>query len=137
MGEPKLKPVPQLLTAKEVDAIIADKSVEVKAKAEQLSAKLGIKVHPFTAIIDSQASDFVIGYVKEPGRLVKMRAMDKVNMGQASFAYQELLEACLIKEESDERITSERSENDKYNLGCAEFCGKMLIIATDLTEKKS
>jgi hypothetical protein len=62
---------------------------------------------------DSQASEFVIGYIKEPTRLSKMRAIDKVNTGQASFAYQELLESCLIKEESDALILSEKAENDK------------------------
>jgi len=137
MGQAQMKSIKPELTKKEVEAIIEAKAIEAKAKAAELSTKLGVKVHPITFIVDAQASDFVIGYIKEPGRLVKMRAMDKVTMGQSSFAYQELLEACILKDVSDERILSEKSENDKYNLGAANFCGSLLIIASDLTEKKN
>ncbi len=127
---------PKELTKKEVEAKIAAKAEEVKQHAAELSARLGVKVSPVTFIVDGQASEFIIGYVKEPTRLTKMRAIDKVNQGQASFAYQELLESCLIKEESDARILSEKPEHDKYNLGAAQFCGNLLVMATDLTDTK-
>ncbi len=132
----KIDNTPKLLTLKEVDNRIAEKNIEVLAKAEELTTKLGIKVHPITFIVDSQASDFVIGYIKEPSRLVKMRAMDKVSLGQSSFAYLELLESCIIKDESDPRILSEKPENDTYNLGASKFCGNLLVIATDLSDIK-
>lgn len=116
---------------------LSEKQVEVKAKAEELTTKLGVKVHPLTMVADIDKGDFVIGYIKEPARLAKARAIDKVNMGNASFAYMELLEACLIDAESDPRIKNESPENDKYNLGACKFCGDLLLLAIDVTEKKN
>ncbi len=124
------------LTPKEIQAKIAEKNIESAAKAVELTKKLGVKVHFMSFITDPQASDFVVGFVKEPSRLVKARAIDRVKQGNPSLAYQELLEIVLIKEESDPRITSEASENDKYNLGACEFCGGLLIIAVDTNDTK-
>lgn len=116
---------------------------EVKCKAAELSDKLGVKVHPLTFINrvkgeedKEESEELVAGFVKEPGRLNKSRAMDKVSMGMPSVAYAELLEACLIKEESDPRLYSKASENDKYVLGAEQFCGGLLIISQDVTEVK-
>lgn len=116
---------------------LSEKQVEVKAKAAELSEKLKVVVHPLTMVADLDKGDFVVGYIKEPNRVAKARSIDKVNMGQASFAYSDLLELCLIKEESDPRITSESPDCDKFNLGACKFCGDLLVYSIDLTEKKN
>lgn len=104
---------------------------EVFEKAEQLTKIYGVKVHPFLLRDDDIE---VVGYVKEPSRLAKYRYLDKAMTGAMSAA-SELLEICLLKEESDPKITSEASENDKYNIGAATFCASLLNISSDTLKK--
>jgi len=111
------------------NAVLTEK--DIFEKAQQLSTRFGVKVHPFLL---KNGDDQVIGYVKEPSRLSKYRYLDKAMTGAMSAAL-ELLEVCLIKEESDPRITSEAPENDIYNIGAATFCASLLNIATDSLKK--
>lgn len=112
------------------------KIAAAKEKATELTEKLGVKVHPMVFYTTAGSDDLVIGFVKEPNRLVKARAMDKVQLGQFSDAYADLLTICLVKEDSDHRITSESSENDKYYFGATKFCGGMLKLSLDQAEEK-
>lgn len=109
---------------------------EIKAKAEELSEKLGVKVHPMT-FRGVDDNDLVVGFVKEPPFLVKARAMDKTYGGMGFTAGVEIMEACLIKEETDPRIVSGLSRDDNYRMGAAKFCGDLIKYSVDLTEKKN
>jgi hypothetical protein len=107
---------------------------EINAKAEELTKSHGTKVHAFTALNGTE-DDKVVAFIKEPSRLIKSRAMDKTYGGMGFTAGGEMLEACIIKEESDPRILSEAPEYDKFYLGAAKFCADLLIISTDNTKK--
>jgi hypothetical protein len=104
---------------------------QIIAKAQELSKSLNVKVYPFVL---KNGDDKVVGYVKEPSRLSKYRYLDKAMTGAMSAAA-ELLEVCLIKEESDPRIMSEAPENDSFNIGAATFCASLLNVATDSLKK--
>lgn len=109
---------------------------EIKQKAADLTKELNVEVHPMTFIGDSP-DDLVVGFVKEPPFLTKARAMDKVYAGMGFTANIEIMDLCLLKEHSDKRIYTESAQNDRYRLGCAKFCGNLLLLSTDVTEKKN
>lgn len=112
------------------------KKEEIDKKAEELSVKYATKVHAFMFKGDKSDDDFVIGYMKEPARIVKSRAIDKMHQGMTFSVGDEVVEACLIKEESDPRITSELSENDNYALGATKFAGELIKFSVDQLKKK-
>ena len=97
------------------EVIVKKEKSEAQTKADKLSEKLGITVHPIVFQEDKD-SPLVVGYIKEPSRMVKLAVLDKSVMGGFSAAA-EMLETVLLKEESDPRIYSERSEDDKIYLG--------------------
>jgi hypothetical protein len=107
---------------------------EINIKAEELTAQLGVKVHAFTAI-DNTEDNKVVAFIKEPSRLIKSRAMDKTYNGMGFTAGSEMLEACIIREESDPRFLNEAPENDKFYLGASKFCADLLVMATNNTKK--
>lgn len=109
---------------------------EVKAKAEELSEKMGVKVLPMT-FRGNDENDLVVGFLKEPPFLVKARAMDKMYAGMSFTAGMDIMEACLIKEETDPRILSPLPINDTYKLGAIKFCGELVTYRVDITEKKN
>jgi hypothetical protein len=107
---------------------------EIAAKAIELTAKHNVKVTPFY-FVDEGTGEKIVGYLKEPIRLVKQRAMDKMLMG-ASGAGEDLLTVCLIREESSPRILSELSEDDSVFLGsCNAALGLVKVMQNQL--KKS
>jgi hypothetical protein len=119
-----------------------DKKAAATKRAEQLSEKNGNLVHVMIFVGENEKGeknedDLIIGYLNEPPFLVKARAMDKSLVGMAFTASLEILDACLIKEESDPRLLNEKYGNGKYKLGAAEFCRTKILIATDQAEKKS
>jgi hypothetical protein len=73
--------------------------------------------------------------VKEPSRAVKIAVMDKSLVGMYS-ASEQMLEVILIKEESDPRISSERSEDDKYYLGAVMEAYNLVKVAINQADKK-
>lgn len=104
---------------------------EIQAKAEELSVKHGCKVVPIAL------EDDVVGFLKEPPRFVKMRFLDKMTAQQSSIStMSELLDAYLIKEESDPRIFSEDSENDKYYFGATMAAIDFIKVQPSLLKKK-
>lgn len=125
---------------------------EVIDKAAELTKSLGCIVHPITFVnytedqvtkikagedISDDETDIVYGFLKEPSFLVKARAMDKVYNGMGFTANLEILEACIIKDQTDPRMMSEVAPNDKFKLGAAKYAGELLLIAKDQTEKKN
>lgn len=105
---------------------------EIQSKADELTVKHGVKVHPLVFKVKDEEQ--VVGFLKEPPRFVKMRVMDK-GMTSPMSAASEIVDAYLIKEESDARIYSEASENDKYYLGAAYEAYQMVELAVNLVKK--
>lgn len=106
---------------------------EIESKAKELSAQTGKEVMP---LIFMDGETPVVGYIKMPERAVKMRAFDKALQSQTS-AGAELLEYCLLKEHSDERIYSEKPEYDHIYIGaCIAILGKVQIAVDQSGKKK-
>ena len=109
----------------------------LQSRADAISKKLGgVKVHPllFKENKDGTGDD-IIGFIKEPSRMVKMAILDKSATGMVSAAG-ELLEIILIKDESDPRIYSEGSDNDKYFMGAAMAAFDTVKISSNTLKKK-
>lgn len=90
---------------------------QINQKAAELSQQIGRKVFPLVFVNEIEGNDEqIVGYMQNPSRVVKMKAFDKTVISQAS-AGAELLENCLLKEHSDERIYSEKEEYDHIYMG--------------------
>jgi len=107
---------------------------EVALKAKELSAKHGAVVHPIVFKVEG-SDDEVIGFMKEPPRFVKLRVMDK-GLTSPITAASEVVDAYLIKEESDSRIYNESPENDKYYLGATLEAYNLVTLAVNQFKKK-
>jgi hypothetical protein len=107
---------------------------EITTKAGELSQRENCKVHPLVFMADEKEQ--VVGYVKEPVRLVKQRALDAAIQKGATVAAGELLEAILIKDASDSRIYNEAPEFDKFYLGASMACMELIKISQDQFKKK-
>lgn len=105
----------------------------VKSKAEELSIKHNCKVNPF--IFKTEDGD-IIGYLKEPERLLKLRVIDMLNMGQHTASGDAILQACLIKEESDPRILSESPNDDMVYIGAVMHAQELVKYYTNQFKKK-
>lgn len=106
----------------------------VECKAAELSAKHGVTVHPVIFKVEGDSGD-VVGYIKEPPRFVKLRVMDK-GLTQPISAASEVVDAYLIKEESDARIYSEAAENDKFYLGAVLEAYNLVKLSVNQFKKK-
>ena len=105
---------------------------EVKAKADELSKQHSVKVHPLLFKVGK--NEQVVGFIKEPPRFVKLRIMDKALISPVSAA-SEIVDAYLIKEESDARIYDEKSENDMYYIGAAMEAYNLIQVAVNQLKK--
>ena len=117
------------------EAKLAAARAEAKEKAQVLSGELNTKVHPLVFMVEGN-EDPVIGYVKEPSRSVKMAVMDKFNLGYYSACGQ-ALDVCILKENSDPRIYSEKQEDDIFYFGALNVMAEMIQFAANQVEKKS
>jgi hypothetical protein len=108
-----------------------DLNEQIQAKADELSITHKCKVHPIL-FTDPDTNENVIGYLKEPPRHVKLKIIDK-GMTHPFSAASDIVDAYIIKDESDERIYSETGD-DKYYLGA---CGvAQSIIQTSINQFK-
>lgn len=107
---------------------------QIQEKADELSKKYSVKVFPIV-FEDAETGVQVVGFAKEPSRMVKARVLDKALSGAVTAAT-ELMDAILIKEESDPRIYSEASENDKYYFGAAMACQQTIAVSVNQFKKK-
>jgi len=104
-------------------------------RAEELAKQLGVyKVHPLI-FKDEETGEDVVGYVKEPARILKLRILDKAIIGGFT-ASAEMLDIILIKEASDPRIYSELPQYDKFNLGAVNACYDLIKYSIDMFKKK-
>lgn len=106
-----------------------------KHKAQELSDELKVKVHPLIFLVKDQGEEPVVGYIKEPSRAVKLAVMDKYSSGFYS-ACSQALEATILKEHSDPRITSERPEDDLFYMGAVYAVSEMIQFAGNQVDKK-
>jgi hypothetical protein len=110
--------------------------VEMAEKAKQLTDKMGAKVHPILFYPSEEGVDPIKGYIKDPPRLAKIRILDKSYQVGEFSASAEMLDLCLIKEESDPRLYSEDQQYDHIYLGACYECQKLIRIATSQVKKK-
>jgi hypothetical protein len=107
---------------------------EIQQKADELSVKHSCRVHPLI-FKDAESNEEVIGYLKEPPRHVKLRVMDKGLTAPATAAA-EVVDAFLIREESDSRLYDENPTNDKYYLGATMEAYNLISMAINQFKKK-
>lgn len=110
----------------------------INEKVQELEKREGVKVYPilFFDITDKELIDPVIGYIKEPSRLAKIRILDKsVQMGDFA-ASSEFIDMCLIKNDSDPRIYSTSQAFDSYYLGACNEAQKIISISVSQYKKK-
>lgn len=106
------------------------KDLSVQERAEELSKKYKTKVMPIV-FVDEETEEEIVGFIKEPARMVKLRVMDKA-MTSPITASSELFETIFLEEESDKRIMSE----DKYYLGATMEAFKTVEMAVNTFKKK-
>jgi hypothetical protein len=117
------------------EVIAVDLNDSVAAKAAEISARLGVKVHPLI-FRDEETSTDVIGFMREPNRVTKLRVLDKsITVGVFS-ASAELYDAVIIKEESDSRLFSELSSDDKLVLGATMAAYDLIKTSVNQFKKK-
>lgn len=105
---------------------------EIEKKAQELSLKHNCKVTPFAFIYKGEN---IVGYMKSPGRLVKMQAIDMREQSKTQ-AGDLILRSSLIQEESDKRILEETDETDGIYLGAIDFAINSVTIYQELLKKK-
>ncbi len=103
---------------------------KVEEKAQELSLKLNCTVLPIV-FLDEETDEEIVGYIKEPSRVVKLRVMDKA-MTSPVTAASELFESVFLADDSDKRIMSE----DKYYLGATMEAFKTVEMAVNTFKKK-
>jgi hypothetical protein len=108
--------------------------LEAEARAQALSDELKVKVHPMVFSVGTDSAP-VVGFIKEPSRAVKLAVMDKYAMGFYS-ACSQALDAIILKDHSDPRITSERPEDDLYYMGAVYAVSEMIQFAANHVDKK-
>jgi hypothetical protein len=116
------------------EQIVEQANEAAAIKAAELSKSLNTLVHPIVFVINENEPP-VVGFVREPSRASKMQVMDRAMQGVFTAA-SSVLDAYLIKEESDARISSFAPENDKYYLGAVQATQSLITIAVDLFKKK-
>lgn len=117
-----------------MDEVLKAAQDTASTKAQALSEELKVKVHPIVFYVEKDKEP-VIGFFREPNRMVKLAVMDKYATGFYSACAQ-ALEACLIKEHSDPRISSERPEDDNYYMGAVMAISEKIEFAANQVDKK-
>ena len=108
---------------------------QAEQRAKELTEEKGRTVFPLAfKETEDDDSDLIVGFLENPKRIVKRRAFDKANISQ-SAAGEELIAACLIKEESDPRITSEKEEHDHIVLGAEVAAMQCVRLALNQIKK--
>lgn len=120
----------------EIDAETrAAHNVEVKEKAEELSKREGVKVTPILFYQNGNLADPIKGYLKEPTRIAKVAIMDKSEQAGNYTAGAEMLEICLLKADSDMRLTSLAQQYDDIYLGAVLECQKLIQASINQVKK--
>lgn len=109
-------------------------------RAIELSQKFGCKVYPILFYAEGDMltqADPIIGYLKEPARLTKLRIIDEGSKRGEMEVAAELLEIALLKEESDHRLSSQSQEYDEIYMGaCLAASLQIIRVAINQIKKK-
>jgi len=100
-------------TAEEFNAA---KIKEVDAKVAELTEKFKCKITPIVYRSPETKKIIAVGYLKEPSLQAEMAYMDKVTRFPFS-AGEDILDLCIIKEESDARLYTPTNENKEFYKG--------------------
>ena len=119
------------MTTEEQLQALLDIEPTLDAKAKELSVKHGVKVTPFVFIVEGEN---IIGYLKDPSRMIKMQAID-IREQSKTQAGDLILRSALIQEESDKRILEEKPENDAIYLGAIDFAVNTVSIYREILKK--
>lgn len=114
------------------EILIKEATEKATVRAKELTEKLGSEVTPFAFYAGEEV---IIGYMKEPGRLAKMQAIDMYEQSKTT-AGDIILRSGLIQEESDKRILEESAANDKIYLGAINFATKYVVWYGEILKKK-
>ncbi len=106
---------------------------QIKEKAEKLKQEYGCEIHPIAFMLNE--TDQVVGFMKEPPRIVKLRVLDK-SLTSPMTAAGECLESVLLEKESDPRILSEKPEHDKIFLGACVEATRIIEFCANTFKKK-
>lgn len=122
-------------TPKTPAELAAELQETIKAKAEELTRREGVTVTPILFYYNANTSDPVIGYLKAPTRLAKIRIMDKSEQIGNYSAAAELIEICLLKADSDARIYSDAQEYDDLYMGAVLACQALISASINQIKK--
>lgn len=124
-------------TKEELDAETRDRNdAEAKARAEVISKREGVKITPILFYLNEKFDDPIVGFLKPPSRIAKVKIMDKSSQVGSYSAAAETLEICLLKSDSDMRFLSESPEYDDIYMG-AIIAAQSLINASINQIKKN
>lgn len=104
-------------------------------KAESLSKQYNARVIPVILRDEENEGGWVVGYMKEPNRITKLRMLDKSMQGMITAAA-ELFEAVLLKDVSDARLYSDMAQHDKYYIGASLAANNFVQTSVDQFKKK-
>jgi hypothetical protein len=111
-----------------------------EARAVELAAKYGVKVYPILFYREADMitqADPIVGYLKEPPRLTKLRIIDEGSKRGEMEVAAELLDIALLKEESDYRISSADQQYDEIYMGaCLAASVQIIRVAINQIKKK-
>lgn len=113
----------------------AEHDAIAKAKAEELSRREGCKVTPILFYQFGNADDPIYGYLKAPTRVAKIAIMDKSEQAGNYSAGAEMLTFCLLKADSDPRLTSEAPEHDDIYMGAVLACQDLIQASVNMIKK--
>ncbi len=114
------------------DITIEEMQEIVEKRAAELTKSLNLEVTPLLFVQDDE---FIVGYMKQPNRQTCRAAYDRMEKYGKLDAGDLILEACLIKEESDTRITDPSPRyNGINNWACIEAF-KLIEFNISVTKK--
>jgi hypothetical protein len=120
----------------EIDAeIMAENNTKAKAKAEELTRREGAKVTPILFYHNGNLSDPIVGFLKEPSRLAKIKILDKGDQAGSYSANAEMLSLCLLKADSDMRLSSEAPQYDDIYMGALFECNNLIKVSLNQIKK--
>jgi hypothetical protein len=109
---------------------------EFEAIAAELAKKYSVpKVHLHIGI-NPATNERVVAYLKEPIFVQKIYILDKVASVGMFSAANNLLEAVILKEESDPKTYEDYPANDDYRLGVVGTCVEIIEVVKNSYKKK-
>jgi len=105
---------------------------QIEETRKSLEEKLKRKVYAFAFVVEGDEQ--VVAYLRDPERLLKMRAMDMI-MQSLTGSCEMLLKACIIEPESSSRIMSGLPEDDQIFMSALLEVQRVFKFYTDVLKK--